>query len=809
MSRSSSSNTPPWSLPLLPSLLPSMPIIHRVLQQTREETSRLAQLFRRATVDSWEEHCQQQHQQQQRHHHHHHQAYAAGVTQTTSSSRATSHHQQPNGYLQYFGIPTEDHHHDRHPYYDDPTRSAEGAAGNDAADFVLLPPSQGRGHEWGAAPNLDVFLSSLYQYYYHRGWIPILLKGVVELVGLFFTLALSVFLFAFVDWHALTDCTNESTCRPTLSAYLVEHPLHVGTLWGTLVVVYALLFGAYGMVALATFVHSLREASAAQWVFEERLGINARKLQGGAVDWDRDVVSRLVQLQHTGEYRIAIHHGHDNLDALIIAQRILRKENFLIALLNANVLDLTVPGWKGRTFLCSSIEASWLFRFSSGRCHPTSWTSCFFLSPVVHSPLSFSLSPIFCFVLIVVVMCAKNAIYTQWVLHFAVLNFMFNHKYQVRPAFYLDPTSLRRRLVLCGIAHAVFLPFLLFFITLHFGFQNAYDWKSTKRYLGPREWSWYAKWQFREFNELLHHFEHRLGPSYQAAEEYLKLFGHSDVLKALGRVVVFVSGSLGAVLFVLAAMNDAILLHVKIADWNLLWYAGMVGVAYSIGKAMLPIEESVVPGKVVRNLYADADAALLRLATHTHSYPEVWKNRGADPATYQAVSSMFQYKAKLFAMEVLSVMVAPVVLCVSLANCAERICEFVLLTKEEITGAGEVCGFATFDFDKFSDLAWEGKTLGRTVLTGQQQQQQQQQSTLVESLLRTGDVERATADLPRPKTRHGKMEKSFFSFKVRWTAILCPFWVVLFFTSKTHMFLPRQRTRAGSACRPVRTWWTV
>ena len=88
---------------------------------------------------------------------------------------------------------------------------------------------------------------------------------------------------------------------------------------------------------------------------------------------------------------------------------------------------------------------------------------------------------------------------------------MFNHRYRVRPAFYLDPASLRRRFAICGAVHALFMPFLLLFMTLHFSMSNLYDWKSSRRYLGPREWSHVAGWTFREFNELPHAFESRLG----------------------------------------------------------------------------------------------------------------------------------------------------------------------------------------------------------------------------------------------------------------------------------------------------------
>jgi autophagy-related protein 9 len=346
----------------------------------------------------------------------------------------------------------------------------------------------------------------------------------------------------------------------------------------------------------------------------------------------------------------------------------------------------------------------------------------------------------------------------QWSLYFCILNFMFNHKYQVRPAFYLDPSALRRRFMLCGIAHAVFMPFLLLFLMLHFSLQNVYDWNTTKKYLGPREWSLEARWTFREFNELQHHFERRMGPSYEAAEGYLSLFGQNEIVTAAGRILVFIGGSLGAVLLVFAMINDSILLHVKIADWNLLWYVGVVGAIYSAGKAMIPSGKS--QPRVTRNMFAEIEAALVNVSKYTHYHPDMWKSRGWDQATHKALSSMFKYKAQLFAMEVVSVIVAPYVLCVSLAKCAEPICEFVLAVRTEVPGAGDVCGFATFDFEKYGDELWEGRTIGTAGADPFAE-------SLSESIMRIGNVEAATRRFPKPKAREGKMEKSFFSFKVR------------------------------------------
>lgn len=570
--------------------------------------------------------------------------------------------------------------------------------------FVFLPEAlrfRPSNEGWANVANLDLYFQSLYAFYYHRGMVPIVAKGIVQLVTLFFSLVLSVFLFAYVDWTALAQCTDENTCRTDfVQGYIREHPFAKFSVWNVIVVSYMLIFCLYGVFSVLSFVNNVQEASRAKWVYEDRLGISAQKLLGGAVDWDRDVVSKLMALQQSGEYRVAIHNTGHEFDALVIANRILRKENYMVAFFNRGLLNLSVPfaSVLQQTYFCSTIE---------------------------------------------------------WSIHFCVFNFMFNHKYQVRPAFYLDPQALRRRFQLCGVAHILFMPFLLFFVMIYFGLQNMYDWKSTRQYLGPRFWSQPAKWTFREFNELPHLFERRLGPSYNAAETYVGLFGTSEIVAAIGRILVFIGGSLGAVLFAFAAINDAILLHVKIADWNLLWYAGVFGMLYSGGKVMIP--DAKAEPKSARNLFAEIDQALMEVAKHTHHYPDTWKGRGWDQATYKIICSMFQYKSRLLISEIISLILAPYILCVSLAMCAETICEFVLATKTEIIGAGEVCGYATFDFDKFCDETWEGRTIrNEEPLVG----------SLTESIFQTRNVDEATRNFPKPKARHGKMEKSFFSFRV-------------------------------------------
>lgn len=406
----------------------------------------------------------------------------------------------------------------------------------------LLPKNEG----WAAVSDLDVFFTSLYNYYYHRGIGSILGQGIVELVSLFFTLWLSLVLFAYIDWRGLLTCNDEESCHDNFfEGYVNRGPFswssrnyndggrresdldggndHFSTnnsnmsnnsdggggnsfLLQSWIIVYCLLFTSYGILSMMQFVSSLLSSMESKLFMQDVLGISDRDLQLGTVEWS-DIVEKMSEAQNSGRCRIAIfpgattgasvgssfrrqtnstnnpsnshepsqnNQGQDNAEGgptsyLVVTQRIMRRENFLIAFFNRGMLDLTFPSLP-----------SWFWPFS------------ILVNKPRHEKMVFYSKSI------------------EWSIYFCVLNYMFNHSRKIRPAFYGDPSSLRRRFILCGVAHAVFMPFLLFFVTLHFFMLNVYDWQSTKEYLGPREWSAVARWTFREFNELPHSFERRM-----------------------------------------------------------------------------------------------------------------------------------------------------------------------------------------------------------------------------------------------------------------------------------------------------------
>lgn len=261
------------------------------------------------------------------------------------------------------------------------------------------------------------------------------------------------------------------------------------------------------------------------------------------------------------------------------------------------------------------------------------------------------------------------------------------------------------------------------------------------------------RWNFREFNELPHLFERRLAPSYDSAEGYLKLFTKSPVIICLGQISVFLSGSILAVLLAFATINDSILLHVQLSNWNLLWYVGIFGGIFSAGRSLLPDDKS--QRVTHRNLFKEMDAALTKVSLSTHYLPETWRGRGWEKSTQSQFTQMFQVKGQLFIMEILSVIFAPFVLMISLPRCADDICMFVQKIKTDVPGVGQVCGFASFDFNAFEDEMWFGREINNDP-----------PSRLNSSVNNTRS---------RPRARQGKMEKSFFSFKVSVLFLSCIF----------------------------------
>src|SRR5439155_799665 len=102
----------------------------------------------------------------------------------------------------------------------------------------------------------------------------------------------------------------------------------------------------------AALPHAVRTALETRQFYRDRLRITTRELQ--TMEWST-VVTRLVGLQTRTRFQLT----DAPLTALSISARVMRRDNYLVALINKGVLPLGSPDWT-TTFVGSRLAPWWM-----------------------------------------------------------------------------------------------------------------------------------------------------------------------------------------------------------------------------------------------------------------------------------------------------------------------------------------------------------------------------------------------------------------------------------------------------------------
>mmetsp|Transcript_28386 Transcript_28386/g.39495 ORF Transcript_28386/g.39495 Transcript_28386/m.39495 type:complete len:664 (+) Transcript_28386:71-2062(+) len=373
------------------------------------------------------------------------------------------------------------------------------------------------------------------------------------------------------------------------------------------------------------------------------------------LEW-HEILDRLVKVQETVKLCLV----KDHLDPLDITNRIMRKDNYMISMVNTGVFKVE----------------TWFFGEHSG---------------VFGSTL-------------------------EWNLRFCVLDSMFDEKFSVKA--FLDPVSngssgphdsygppddalqirngalrLKRRFIIMGVVNFVFMPFIAIFMVIYFLLKHFEEVHSKSSSLGPREWTSYARWHLREYNELPHFFERRLKASVGPAQNYMNQFPY-NLSKILAQSVAYISGAVVGVLLILSLTGSRSVLNVYVGDRSLIWYL-------AVFTAILAISRSMIPDSVDKHNPPQAMAEVIK---HTHYCPIDWRHRFHEQYVRKNFGKLFRPTILVFLGEIFSVVSTPFVLCFYLPSKVEAILRCVKQLTVDLEGVGDVCGPAAFDIEKFSRL---------------------------------------------------------------------------------------------------------
>ncbi|KAI8048954.1 autophagy protein Apg9-domain-containing protein [Gilbertella persicaria] len=482
---------------------------------------------------------------------------------------------------------------------------------------------------WANVENMDDFFQRVYDYYQGKGIYCILLARLLNVLTLAFIIGFSTFLVGCVNYseitshHKLADVI-EPHCLSRLSATKFLFLLIFIVWWG------------YQAIRFITDLPRLQEMHN---FYTHLLLIPDQDMQ--TVSW-QTVLDRIIAIRETNpnanDIRLT---EHD------VASRIMRQENYLIALFNKDILNITIP-----------------------------------LPYIRHRPIF-----------------SKDL---EWNLSFCLLGYVFDHRGQIRKRFLKEKNKhvlvagLKRRFIFMGLLNLILFPFIFAYLLLYFFFRYFEAYHKNPGEMGSRTYTPFAQWQFREFNELPHLFRKRIGQSYKHANHYINQFPKEKMV-LLARFVSFLSGSIAGVLALFTLFDSEALLNFEItSNGTVLFYLGVTGTLFAVTRGMIPDENQVFePEKVLR-----------QVVKHTHYLPAEWKHQLHTDHVRGEFCKLFDYKVAIFLQELTSVIFAPLVLCLSLPESAEQIINFFREFTVHVNELGYVCSFAQFDFERHGNVKY-------------------------------------------------------------------------------------------------------
>ncbi|WVR06657.1 hypothetical protein IAU60_003689 [Kwoniella sp. DSM 27419] len=602
-------------------------------------------------------------------------------------------------------------------------RAAAGKTGLSDYDRALW--------KWVNVEDLDRFLQEVYDYYKGKGIWCIVLARVLNLLTTFFVIAFSTFLTSCIDYSKLRSTTSGPEAIARLDDVLIPQCIARPSAphW-----LFILTVSGFYLFQLTSFALSIPRLLEMYRFYTHLLGIPDGDIQ--TLPWPEIV--RLI-----GEIRkhnpvTSLSNGQADalagmvgdeanketvkkLDAHDVANRILRQENYLIALFNKELLDLRV-----RLPVPHVLD----HHIPTNLLAPGSQT-------ILPSHAGFAPRKYISF--------GANTLTRalEWNLRFCLMAYLFDPRGQVRKEFIRERRrkdlieGLRRRFIFMGVLNAIFAPFIVMYLLMYSFFRYFEEYHKNPSSIGSRQYTPYAQWKFREFNELPHLFERRLDRSYPVAKEYIDQFPKERTALVM-RFVAFVAGSFAAVLLVASLIDPDLFLRFEITPHRtVLFYLGLFGSVLALARGMVPEE----------NMVFDPEANLRDVVRWTHYLPVEWRGKLHSQMVHKEFGTLFALKITIFFTELMSVILTPFILFFSLPPCAGAIIDFFREFTVHVDGVGYVCSFAVFDFRLHGDSKPAEESEGGSHDTGH------------------GD----TPVVPRKgmdwRANENKMEKSFLHFK--------------------------------------------
>lgn len=178
--------------------------------------------------------------------------------------------------------------------------------------------------------------------------------------------------------------------------------------------------------------------------------------------------------------------------------------------------------------------------------------------------------------------------------------------------------------------------------------------------------------------------------SHPYAAHYIDQFPRVKT-EMLFRTVAFIAGALVTVLAITTLIDPELFLNFEIThDRTVLFYVGILTAVWVYAHGSISEENTVF----------DPEFALRNVIEYTHYEPDHWNGRLHSYDVKKEFSELYKIKIVIFFEEVLSILVTPLLLFLTLPKSSNQIIDFFREFTIHVDGLGYVCSFAEFDFKK-------------------------------------------------------------------------------------------------------------
>ena len=489
--------------------------------------------------------------------------------------------------------------------------------------------------------DLDFFLTKIYRYHQRSGFKCIILDQILGLIQFIFVVIFSIFLLHLVDYQCMT---KSASCRllnqPEVAkvtkitiqdVILPWSSVHL-SVFEIILIIFASLFW---VIRVIKTIKSVIVNHAIKIFYREALQIQ----DVTAYTW-QDVQSRLIASKHHFLFQEVA------LNELDVHNRILRHTNFLVALMNKGLLPVHyhVP----------------------------------FLGDVTYFPKGLVIN--------------INCLIFKGPFAFFETSWKLKSEYKSSANRVELAGKFANHCLLFAILNLALSPFIFFWqiLTLFFAYVEVLK-RDPNMILGSRNWTHYARWFCRHFNELDHQLDDRLNRGYKSATKYMNSFTN-PFTEIVAKHVAFIASSILAVLISLTIYDEDV-----ITVEHILTIMTGMGAVIAVSRAF--ITDDTNPMKQTQtDLYT-------QILEHLHYIPY-----GYAPYSNQArtvMSTLFQYRVVNLLEDLISPIVTPFILVSVLRNKSLEIVDFFRNFTVEKQGTGDVCTFALLNIKENGNSHWK------------------------------------------------------------------------------------------------------